>query len=88
MPLPQVQIMSRKACCLCEDAEAAVLQAAEKGLCSLEVTDVDQQLELAAAYGADVPVVLIDGVVKMKHVVDKRELEGILLALSKESERC
>ena len=80
--------MSRKACCLCEDAERAVLQAVKKGLCSLEVTDVDQQLELAVAYGADVPVVLIDGVVKMKHVIDKRELEGILLALSKESERC
>lgn len=80
--------MSRKACCLCEDAETAVLQAAEKGLCSIEVTDVDQQLELAAAYGADVPVVLINGVVKMKHVVDQTELEGILLALSKESRTC
>jgi len=80
--------MSRKACCLCEDAEAAVLQAVEKGLCSLKVTDVDQQFELAVAYGADVPVVLIDGIVKMKHVVDQTELEGILLAISKESERC
>ena len=80
--------MSRKACCLCEDAETAVLQAVEKGLCSIEVTDVDQQLELAAAYGADVPVVLVNGMVKMKHVVDQTELEGILLALSKESERC
>ena len=80
--------MSRKACCLCEDAEAAVLLAVEKGLCSIEVTDVDQQLELAVAYGADVPVVLIDGVVKMKHVVDQTELEGILLALSKESRTC
>ena len=80
--------MSRKACCLCEDAEAAVLQAVKKGLCSIEVTDVDQQLELAVAYGADVPVVLINGSVKMKHVVDQTELEGILLAISKESERC
>ncbi len=80
--------MSRKACCLCEDAEAAVMQAVEKGLCTLEVIDVDQQLELAVAYGADVPVVMIDAVVKMKHVVDQVELEGILLAILKESKRC
>lgn len=65
-----------------------MLQAVEKGLCSIEVTDVDQQLELAAAYGADVPVVLINGAVKMKHIVDQTELEGILLALSKESRTC
>lgn len=80
--------MSRKACYLCEEAETAVLQAVEKRLCSIEVTDVDQHLELAAAYGADVPVVLINGAVKMKHIVYQTELEGILLALSKESRTC
>jgi hypothetical protein len=35
-----------------------------------------------------VPVVLINGAVKMKHVVDQTELEGTLLAVSKESRSC
>ena len=83
--------MSRKACCLCEDAEAALLQAVEKGLCPvemIEVIDVDEQLELAARYGADVPVLLIDGVVKMKHVISQSALEEALMMLSKESIKC
>ncbi|MES0370989.1 MAG: glutaredoxin family protein [Mariprofundaceae bacterium] len=83
--------MSRKACCLCEDAEAALFRAVEKGLCpseTVEVIDVDCKLELAARYGADVPVLLIDGVVKMKHVINQSELEETLMLLFKESVKC
>lgn len=83
--------MSRRACCLCENAEAALFQAVEKGLCPsemIEVIDVDRELELAARYGADVPVLLIDGVVKMKHVINQPELEEALMMLSKESVKC
>lgn len=80
--------MSRKACCLCEDAEAAALQVAAKGLCSLEVVDVDAELELAARYGADVPVLLVDGAVKMKHFIRQAALEEMLMLLSKENETC
>jgi len=70
--------MSRKGCCLCEDAEAAALQMQHRGLCSLEIVDVDSELELAARYGADVPVVLIDGVEKLKHVIRAEQLEALL----------
>ncbi|MDX8404315.1 MAG: glutaredoxin family protein [Mariprofundaceae bacterium] len=83
--------MSRKACCLCEDAEAALFRAVEKGLCPfemVEVVDVDHELELAARYGADVPVLLIDGVVKMKHVINQTDLEETLMMLSEESVKC
>jgi len=83
--------MSRKACCLCENAEAALFRAVEKGLCTfemVEVVDVDHKLELAARYGADVPVLLIDGVVKMKHEINQTELEEALMILSKESLKC
>ncbi len=91
MSLPRVQIISRKACCLCEDAEAAVLQAVKKGLYPgemVEVIDVDHELALAARYGADVPVLLIDGVVKMKHRFNQTELEEALMMLSKECTAC
>ncbi|MFQ5518685.1 MAG: glutaredoxin family protein [Mariprofundus sp.] len=80
-----VQVMSRKACCLCEDAEAAVLQAEAKGLCRLEVVDVDEKLELAARYGADVPVLIVNGVARMRHRVDQDELEEMLINLTQES---
>jgi len=49
-----------------------------RGLCSLEIVDVDSELELAARYGADVPVVLIDGVEKLKHVIRAEQLEALL----------
>lgn len=68
-----------------------MLRAVKKGLCSLdmiEVIDVDQTLELAVKYGADVPVLLIDGVVKMKHVINQAELEEVLPMLPKESVKC
>ena len=88
MNLPQVQVMSRKGCCLCEDAEVVARVIAEKGLCRLEVVDVDRELELAARFGADVPVVLIEGVVNMKHRINQAELEARLKLLMKESGRC
>lgn len=80
--------MSRKGCCLCEDAEEAARAAAASGLCRLEVVDVDDRLELAARYGADVPVVLVEGVERMKHTVARQELEALLMALSKEKMEC
>jgi len=70
--------MSRKGCCLCEDAEAAALQAQEKGLCRIEVIDVDTDLELAARYGMDVPVLLVDGVEMLKHEIRPEQLEALL----------
>jgi len=80
--------MSRKGCCLCEDAEVVVRLVAERGLCHFEVIDVDRELELAAIFGADVPVLLIDGAVSMKHRVDQKELEERLSLFIKEQEKC
>lgn len=76
--LPFLQLMSRKGCCLCEDAEAAARQQEEKGACRLEVVDVDRDLALAAKYGADVPVLLLDGEEKLKHHIGAGELAGLL----------
>lgn len=80
--------MSRKGCCLCKDAEVAARFVAEKGLCRLEVIDVDRELELAARFGADVPVLLIEGVVSMKHRIGRTELEERLNLLMKEQRKC
>jgi len=80
--------MSRRGCCLCEDAEEVARLVAEKGLCRLEVSDVDMELELAARFGADVPVLLIEGAVSMKHRIDQTELEESLNLFMKEFRRC
>ena len=88
MSLPQVQVMSRQGCCLCEDAEMIARFVAEKGLCRLEVIDVDGELELAARFGADVPVLLIEGAVSMKHRINRTELEERLNLLMKEQRKC
>lgn len=76
--LPLLQLMSRKGCCLCEDAEAAARQLEARGACHLEVVDVDRDLELALRYGADVPVLLVDGEEKMKHHIGAGELAALL----------
>ena len=88
MSLPRVQVMSRRGCCLCEDAEAVARFVAEKGLCRFEVVDVDREPELAVRFGADVPVLLIEGVVSMMHRINQTELEERLNRLMKEQRRC
>ena len=80
--------MSRRGCCLCEDAEQVARLVADKGLCKLEVIDVDRELELAARFGADVPVLLIEGAVSMKHRIDQAELEDSLNLYLKEFKKC
>lgn len=77
--LPVVELMSRKGCCLCEDAEVVVRQLEGEALCRVRITDVDHELALAARYGADVPVLLIDGVERMKHRIGVDELRALLL---------
>jgi len=51
----------------------------DMGLCSLEIIDVDSELELAVRYGVDVPVLLINGTEMMKHVIDSEQLKALLI---------
>ncbi|MDX8401482.1 MAG: glutaredoxin family protein [Mariprofundaceae bacterium] len=67
---PLVQVMSRRDCCLCEDAKAVVREARDAGLCRMEVVDVDRDKALLVRYGLDVPVILIDGEEHARHRLD------------------
>ncbi|OIO66633.1 MAG: thioredoxin family protein [Zetaproteobacteria bacterium CG_4_9_14_3_um_filter_49_83] len=78
MIAPVLTLMSRKACCLCDEAVREVDELVEQGLCSLEIVDVDQDIRLAALYGMDVPVLLNDAAVIMKHRIDREELRTYL----------
>jgi glutaredoxin len=59
--VPDLQLLTRAGCHLCEVAEETLARvAAEAGLTSRSV-DVDGDDELRAEYGDRVPVVLLDG---------------------------
>jgi len=79
MNAPVLQLMSRKACCLCEDAEVVLNAFVAQGRCQLNVLDVDQDISLAARYGMDVPVLLKDGSICCMHRIEHDDVENILL---------
>ncbi|MDQ6955687.1 MAG: glutaredoxin family protein [Mariprofundaceae bacterium] len=76
--VPVLQLMSRKACCLCEDAEVMLATFVALGRCTLEVQDVDQDMALAALYGMDVPVLLVQKEVRCMHRIEQQDIEVLL----------
>lgn len=80
MPVPHIQIMSRHECGLCESAKEIVRQAADRGLCTWESVNVDQDKALLVRYGMDVPVVLVNGSERFQHHIDADALNIFLEA--------
>jgi len=78
MGLPHLQLMTRRNCCLCDDAGAVVAAAAEQGLCSWELVNVDADKGLLVQYGMDVPVLLAEGKMLFKHRVTAAQLQTAL----------
>lgn len=76
--LPHVEILTRRDCCLCDEAKAVVAAAAASGLCTWGVVDVDADPRLVRRYGLDVPVVRVNGEVRFKHRVPASALTRIL----------
>lgn len=71
----QLQIYTRKSCCLCEEMKNVVREAATRFPITLEETDVDRSAELQALYGAEVPVLFINGRKAFKYRVTTRQLQ-------------
>ena len=69
-----VTLYTRKGCCLCDDAKAAILAARRKAGFEYEEFDIDQDVELRARYNDEVPVVAINGAKAFKYRVDPDEL--------------
>ena len=76
--LPNVEVMSRADCHLCDEAKLVVAEAASAGLCDWQVVNVDGDARLLKRYGLDVPVILVDGEVRFKHRVDLPALQQTL----------
>jgi len=79
MTVPHIQMMTRRQCCLCDDASKVLEAAAASGLCSWEAVNVDLDKGLLVRYGMDVPVLLCQGKQLFKHRVSAEQLQ---LALS------
>jgi glutaredoxin len=74
-------LYSRPGCHLCDDMKAAVERVARTVPLALEVIDISSDPELEAAYGLEIPVLLVNGKKAAKHRVDEEALRRLLGAL-------
>jgi glutaredoxin len=77
----QIEIYSRPGCHLCDEAKAVIEPFAQTYPLKLTVTNVDLDSDLRAAYGTEIPIILINGTEAFRHRVDARTLERKLKEL-------
>jgi glutaredoxin len=71
----RIELYGRPGCHLCDEAAAVLEDARQRFDFELVEHNVDDDPAWRAAYGDDVPVVVIDGRRAFKHRVARRELE-------------
>ncbi|MET0501690.1 MAG: glutaredoxin family protein [Candidatus Binatia bacterium] len=79
---PELQLYTRKDCCLCEEMKRVLDEVATRIPFVLEEIDVDSSAELRQKYSDEVPVLLIDGRKAFKYRLTARELQQRLKARS------
>jgi glutaredoxin len=72
---PKLTLYSRKDCCLCDEMKAVVREVAAKIPLEIVEIDVDETPDLRDEFGAEVPVLFIDGRKAFKYRVTAAELE-------------
>ncbi len=73
-----VVMYTRQGCHLCEQAWEALERAARRYPLNLQKVDVDTDAALAEQHGQHVPVVVIDGQVRFRGIVNPVLLERVL----------
>ena len=82
MPEPiRIDIYSRPGCHLCDEAKAVIEPLRERYAVVLRTINVESSADLEDRYGADIPVVFVNGNEAFRHRVDRFELERTLKAL-------
>lgn len=76
--IPELLVYSRRRCGLCEEMEAAILEAFPGVL--VRRVEIDDDPGLMRRFGHDVPVLSLDGEVICKHVLDTARLRAALQA--------
>lgn len=56
-----IEVMTKKDCCLCEDAKAIIEQVITEFPAELKMTDIETDPQLFERYKEKIPVVLING---------------------------
>lgn len=77
-PSVRVVLLDREGCHLCDEARPVVLAAASAAGTGVERLDVDADPLLRAAWGEQVPVVVVDGTVVARYRVDAAALRRAL----------
>jgi glutaredoxin len=76
----RVVMYTRRGCHLCDAAWELLERARERYGFALEAVDVDTDPELAEQYGLEVPVVVVNGKVRFRGVVNPHLLRRLLIA--------
>lgn len=77
---PRVELLTREGCHLCEAAHETVAAVAERLGVEWAERRIDDDPELVARHGEEIPVLLIDGVPRDFWVIDPARLERLLTA--------
>ena len=72
--MTHVVLYGKSDCCLCDDMKAVVDEVRCDVPFTLDVVDISGDAALEAAYGAEVPVLVIDGRKAFKYRVDATAL--------------
>jgi glutaredoxin len=71
----QLQLYTRKDCCLCDEMKTTLSRVAGRVSFAIEEIDVDTSPGLQEKYGNEVPVLFINGRKAFKYRLTARELE-------------
>ncbi len=82
-----IEIMTKKDCCLCDDAKKIIEQVIAEMPAKLKMTDIESDPELFERYKEKIPVVLINGeesfVYKVHPVTLSKKIEKILKVINR-----
>ena len=71
----QIDIYSRPDCHLCDEAKDTIERVRRRYPFLLRLINIEEDPALEAAYGAEIPVIFINGNKAFKHRVDESDLE-------------
>jgi glutaredoxin len=80
----RVDVYSRPACHLCDEAKAVIERVQNRLPIDINVINVETDPALESAYGAEIPVIFINGAKAFKYRVDETELERKIKRLWKQ----
>ena len=77
-----IEVMTKKDCCLCDDAKETIEQVIAEVPAELKMTNIESDPELLERYKEKIPVILINGVesfaYKVHPITLRKKLEKLL----------